>query len=310
MAGNRSLRISPRPGVAIQKARALSVMRAHSGALRRALQSHRVRSPGSSTAEMRATGCWTDEKTRMVDPSWRIPDAPLRISFAATNAVALVALLCTASALRAVLPLSGLYPWKAGAVFVSMLLLATGFVGAHHPFARFGPANQTTTLRAVLVALVASFARRAPGSRESRPRRPASRWRSLCSMVLDGWLARRSRMASDFGARFDMEVDALLVMVLSILAWQFGKAGPWVLRVGTLAIWLSRRRVAAAVARAPVDAEPSPSGDLRRSDRRTEPGHRPGRARAGKRPVVCDRADARWCIRSRPISPGSGDSQV
>ena len=28
----------------------------------------------------------------------------------------------------------------------------------------------------------------------------------------DGWMARRSRMASDFGATFDMEVDALLII--------------------------------------------------------------------------------------------------
>jgi len=41
-------------------------------------------------------------------------------------------------------------------------------------------------------------------------------------------------MASAFGARFDMEVDALLIMVLSILVWQFRKAGPWVFALGLL----------------------------------------------------------------------------
>ncbi len=51
---------------------------------------------------------------------------------------------------------------------------------------------------------------------------------------LDGWLARRHHMASAFGARFDMETDALLIMVLSVLAWQFGKAGVWVLATGLL----------------------------------------------------------------------------
>jgi phosphatidylglycerophosphate synthase len=51
---------------------------------------------------------------------------------------------------------------------------------------------------------------------------------------VDGWLARRTRMASPFGARFDMETDALLILVLAILAWQHGKAGPWVLASGLL----------------------------------------------------------------------------
>jgi phosphatidylglycerophosphate synthase len=51
---------------------------------------------------------------------------------------------------------------------------------------------------------------------------------------LDGWLARHTGMGSAFGARFDVEVDALLIQVLAILAWQYGKAGSWVLFSGLL----------------------------------------------------------------------------
>src|SRR6185503_8589303 len=51
---------------------------------------------------------------------------------------------------------------------------------------------------------------------------------------LDGWLARRTRMTSAFGARFDMEIDALLILVLATLTWQFGKAGAWVFFSGLL----------------------------------------------------------------------------
>ena len=66
-----------------------------------------------------------------------------------------------------------------------------------------------------------------------------------------------------FGARFDMETDALLILVLSLLAWQLDKAGPWVVLAGALRYvfvaasffvpWLgrelppSRRRQAACV---------------------------------------------------------------
>lgn len=51
---------------------------------------------------------------------------------------------------------------------------------------------------------------------------------------LDGWLARRSNLTSAFGARFDMEVDSILALVLAVLALQSGKAGPWVLALGLM----------------------------------------------------------------------------
>ena len=169
----------------------------------------------------------------MAGHSWRFPPAPLRSSFVATTAVALAVLIVVASLARARLSLDGLYVWKAVALFVAMLLLAVGYLAANHPFARFGPANQTTISRALLAALVAGFV----GEHNSSSAAATAAALTLAITGLDGldgWLARRSRLSSDFGARFDMEVDALLVMVLSILAWQFGKAGPWVLLSGLL----------------------------------------------------------------------------
>jgi phosphatidylglycerophosphate synthase len=50
--------------------------------------------------------------------------------------------------------------------------------------------------------------------------------------ALDGCLARRRGEVSSFGAALDMETDALSVMVLSLLLWQHGVAGPWVLVAG------------------------------------------------------------------------------
>ena len=46
----------------------------------------------------------------------------------------------------------------------------------------------------------------------------------------DGWLARRQGLASGFGARFDMEEDSVLALVLALLAWSGGAAG-WVVIV-------------------------------------------------------------------------------
>jgi phosphatidylglycerophosphate synthase len=51
---------------------------------------------------------------------------------------------------------------------------------------------------------------------------------------VDGWLARRTQMTTSFGAWFDLETDALLILVLAVLAWQFGKAGLWVIASGLL----------------------------------------------------------------------------
>ena len=102
-----------------------------------------------------------------------------------------------------------------------------------HPYQRFGPANVVTTIRAMLVALVAVLI--------GRPATPEMLWVviGLTAVMgaldgLDGWLARRTRMASEFGARFDMETDAALILVLSILVWQHGKAGAWVLLCGLM----------------------------------------------------------------------------
>ena len=51
---------------------------------------------------------------------------------------------------------------------------------------------------------------------------------------LDGWLARRLDVASDFGARFDMETDAALILVLCAGLWLSGLAPAWVLAIGLM----------------------------------------------------------------------------
>ncbi len=169
----------------------------------------------------------------MIDPGWRFPDAPLRASVVTTGAAGLIAVVAVASMMHMSLPLGELYPVKAAALFGVGMLIAIGFVRDHHPFARFGPANTATTARAMLVALVAGMV----GERGMPPVAVAAAGVALAATALDGldgWLARRTGMITDFGARFDMETDAVLIMVLAILAWRFGKAGAWVLLCGLL----------------------------------------------------------------------------
>lgn len=132
------------------------------------------------------------------------------------------------------LPLTALFLLKVSAclaVIAGIVFLRIS--KANHPHAAFGAANCVTAVRALLVALIAGVI--------GEPRTPglAAAAATLAIVVtmmdgVDGWLARRSGMSSAFGARFDMEVDALLIMALSVLAWTYDKAGAWVIASGLL----------------------------------------------------------------------------
>jgi phosphatidylglycerophosphate synthase len=129
--------------------------------------------------------------------------------------------------------LGATYLLKAGGVFAAIAAFALAGRRAHHPFPRVGPANQVTAVRALLVAMIAGLVGETPA--------PALAAAAVAGGGVvtaldgaDGWLARRSGMSSAFGARFDMEVDALLIQVLALLVWQHDKAGAWVVASGLL----------------------------------------------------------------------------
>jgi len=169
----------------------------------------------------------------LITTAWRLPDAPLRASAVASSLVALAAVAALAAAARASLPVSAMYAAKSSAAFAALVLVSLGFLQQHHPFARFGPANQVTTMRAVVVSLIVGLI----GEASAPALAAAAVGASVVATALDGvdgWLARRHAIASDFGARFDMEVDALLILALSVLAWTFGKAGAWVVASGAM----------------------------------------------------------------------------
>lgn len=111
-----------------------------------------------------------------------------------------------------------------------VLILASRSLGR----ASFGLANQVTLLRSGLVCL-------AGGALLASGHAPSMSW-SLATLIaaalvldaVDGWLARRLRLTSAFGARFDVEVDALLLLILAVLVWQAQQVGAWVLAIGLL----------------------------------------------------------------------------
>jgi phosphatidylglycerophosphate synthase len=138
-----------------------------------------------------------------------------------------------------------------GAAYAAMALLwfaagaglvRHGLRSGTHPHARFGGANRVTLLRlalaGLLVGLLGEPAWAPPLAGKSSA---ALAWGVVALATLtalldavDGPLARRSGLASAFGARFDMETDAAFILVLSTLVWQAGQAGPWVLAAGLM----------------------------------------------------------------------------
>lgn len=49
---------------------------------------------------------------------------------------------------------------------------------------------------------------------------------------LDGWLARRMKGQSSLGIVFDEEVDALYILLVTMVIWQMGRTGPWIMVAG------------------------------------------------------------------------------
>ncbi|MEU2213275.1 CDP-alcohol phosphatidyltransferase family protein [Streptomyces hygroscopicus] len=122
--------------------------------------------------------------------------------------------------------------WLAGLAFAVATWAVLTRALARSWLASFGAANRVTLARATLVggvtALVAdSFA--------SPP--PVTVLVALTAVALildavDGQVARRTGTSSSLGARFDMEVDAVLILVLSV--YVATSLGPWVLMIGAM----------------------------------------------------------------------------
>ena len=94
-----------------------------------------------------------------------------------------------------------------------------------------GPADMVTLARALLVGGVTAVV--AEGLLTGWTARGALVALAAVALVLDavdGKVARRTGTTSPVGARFDMEVDAFLVLVLSVHV--AGIVGPWALVIG------------------------------------------------------------------------------
>jgi phosphatidylglycerophosphate synthase len=145
--------------------------------------------------------------------------------------LALAFLAASPIAVGTAIGLVGSDPWALALVlsgYVAGAVLAIGLIGRGYPHESLGFCNLVTLIRlalaaALLAPLVAS----------------ADPWAvfavALLALALDGvdgWLARREQRVSAFGARFDMEVDSALALILAVNAWAAGTTGPIVLLIG------------------------------------------------------------------------------
>jgi phosphatidylglycerophosphate synthase len=165
--------------------------------------------------------------------AWQVPETPLRRRGLTAFSIAAAVTGAVAWPLHSAVAVAPGYVAKAPIVCVAIGVVAFGWLEDHHPHVTFGPANAVTTLRAIVVALVAALV----GEPRTEEVAALAAGGAVLASVLDGvdgWLARRTGMLSDFGARYDMEVDALLILVLSVLAWQHGQAGWWILLAGLM----------------------------------------------------------------------------
>jgi len=149
----------------------------------------------------------------------------------ATGALALAAL---ALPLAADPTLGAFFVARAELLYCGIASLILAGLAAHAPHRRFGAANSVTLSRIVLICLLAALMGTAAPDEDCLWLIAALAILSLALDGVDGWAARRSGLASRFGARFDMEADAFFVLVLSVLAWQWGKVGIWVLLIGAM----------------------------------------------------------------------------
>lgn len=122
--------------------------------------------------------------------------------------------------------------WAAalGYLIVSSLLLARGL--RRRGSTRFGAANAVTATRSLLVGIATGLVVTSLTDTVSPVLLVTIVATALALDGVDGYVARRTGSVSELGARFDMEVDAFLLLVLSVYDARF--VGGWVCAIGLM----------------------------------------------------------------------------
>jgi phosphatidylglycerophosphate synthase len=148
---------------------------------------------------------------------------PVELTTGASGQLALLAVLSSSVGLR---PLG----WLVGGGYVALVLSLLAV--ALRKSWTLGPANRVTLVRAVLVGGVTALVADSLLHQVPTPAIVTMAAIALALDAVDGYVARRTESAGPIGARFDMEVDAFLILVLSVFV--AGSLGAWVLAIGAM----------------------------------------------------------------------------
>lgn len=102
------------------------------------------------------------------------------------------------------------------------------------PGPALGWANAVTLVRALLMAALCVWLVDWPASQPALWAMTVLALGILTLDGVDGYLARRFNECSDWGARFDMEVDAAFILLLCLALWLHALAPAWVLLIGLM----------------------------------------------------------------------------
>ncbi|TDW87378.1 phosphatidylglycerophosphate synthase [Kribbella pratensis] len=121
--------------------------------------------------------------------------------------------------------------WATGIASGAGLATLVARAMTHHRRDGLGPADRVTLARAILACGVAALTADSFGGHAPVAILVAISTVALILDGVDGKVARRTGTASAFGARFDMEVDSFLVLVLSVYVAAHTRDW-WVLAIG------------------------------------------------------------------------------
>ena len=149
--------------------------------------------------------------------------------------------------------IAGLIAFWSVLAALAVVLIGSALIAVHRRRARLGWANGVTLARLVGVSWIAAITATwlsAPPSRAGIAG-PAVIALVVIAVVclaldgVDGKVARARGEADEFGARFDMETDAAMIVLLCVAVAVQGSVGWWVLAIGLAryAYWLCSLRV-------------------------------------------------------------------
>jgi len=126
----------------------------------------------------------------------------------------------------------GLAGWAAGLAYGFFLYGALALAMHRRGAEAFRPADRVTSARAVLAGGVTALV-----AESLRGPVPVAVLVTMTAVALsldavDGLVARRTGTGWDLGARFDMEVDSFLILVLCL--YLAGAVGAWVIAIGAM----------------------------------------------------------------------------